>query len=172
MNKDVKEIDSETNIFLRNRCKFCCNWMLHDDHPMLHYIPDKNYPTTKLDSSGNLVLRRITRDNLQDCIDFVDEGLEEQILTISNAKSYLKSEGFNQKAIDSIVDYTQNRICYKKAMEDNDKNNSQNQSIIKDRDKNPQLYDKWQLPSSWKLGKDTQLFVDVPMHLLFLGVEK
>lgn len=60
INKYDKILDDESNLLLATQCLVCSNWMLFDDHPLLKYEPDKNYPITKLDANGQLKLRKIT----------------------------------------------------------------------------------------------------------------
>jgi hypothetical protein len=78
LNERRKLIDFDTSNFLMTECEQCTNWMLFDEHPLLTYHPDKNYPIEKLNKSGKLEDRRITRENLQACIDEVDHKLEHE----------------------------------------------------------------------------------------------
>jgi hypothetical protein len=39
-------------------------------------------------------------------------------------------------------------------------------------DSNPELYECWAYPTAWRRGLPLDAHVDVPMHLLFLGVTK
>lgn len=50
------------------------------------------------------------------CLTFiVYVALERKIWTANACKSYLRTEGFNQKCIDKIMDYSTNYIAYEHA---------------------------------------------------------
>ena len=57
-------MDDESKQILSARYDKCSNWMLFEDHPLLCYEPDKNYPKIMLDESGKLKYRKITFQNL------------------------------------------------------------------------------------------------------------
>ena len=119
--------------------------MLFEDHPLLCYEPDKNYPKIMLDESGKLKYRKITFQNLHKCISTAQYHLENNLWTTITAKAYLKAEGLHQKSIDRIT----------KLVEYNDVDHYQTP-----------MYIQSDLPFSWYNYNDTHGYVDAPMHLL------
>ena len=70
------------------------------------------------------------------------------------------------------MDTATNRSIYLEA-ERNKELETQKWIILrKDREKDPNKYDSWKLPSSWYNFENVELYVDVPMHLVMLGVRK
>ena len=153
-------------------CNVCSGWVTFDKHKLLMYIPDKNYPASKLNKTGKLVPKQITKNHLESCLDDVRLALNRSIWTPLTCKAYLRSEGFNTKATDDIVDFTMNKISYNEAEANKDDDATKWNVIKQDYKNNPKKYNDWILPSSWYCMLDTSLYVDVPMHLLFLGVAK
>jgi hypothetical protein len=147
--------------------------MYFDSHPLLCYSPDKGYPISKLNSTGKLSGKYITREHLLSCIDDVNLAIERQTWTVATCKTYLRTEGFNQKAIDDIIDFAQNHVTYTKALRCATVEREKWAVISKDYESDPTKYQHYRLPSSWFDDyQDTSLYVDVPMHLLLLGVGK
>ena len=103
-----------------NPCNICSGWMTYEKHKLLMYAPDKNYPASKLDKTGKLAAKRITVKHLESCLEDVRLALKRSIWTPVTCKAYLRSEGFNTKATDDIVDYTINSITYKEAEDNKD----------------------------------------------------
>lgn len=156
-----------------SQCEVCSTWLLfHKDHEKLLYEPESSYPESKLNEAPKLKPKYITRDHMQSCIDDVYDALQTNQWTVINCKAFLRTEGFNQKHIDDIVDYAMNNISYLDAKDNKENDNNRWKVIKKDYENDPRKYQKWCLPSSWYTMFDTSLYVDVPMHLLLLGVAK
>ena len=154
-------------------CEVCSTWLLfHEDHEKLLYEPESSYPESKLSEEPKLKPKYVTRNHMQSCIDDVYDALQTNQWTVINCKAFLRTEGFNQKHIDDIVDYAMNNISYLDAKNNKENDINRWKVIKKDYDNDPRKYQKWCLPSSWYTMFDTSLYVDVPMHLLLLGVAK
>jgi hypothetical protein len=65
-----------------------------------------------------------------------------------------------------------NGITFQDAKKNQDDNPNLWLKLKKDYEDDPRKYQKWSLPSSWYYMNSTDLYVDVPMHLLFLGIGK
>ena len=154
-------------------CNACSGWMYFDSHPLLCYSPEKGYPISKLNQTGKLRGKYITRDRLLSCINDVNLAIEQCTWTVATCKIYLRTEGFNQKAIDDIIEFAQNHVTYTKALRCASVERERWSVISKDYESDPTKNHHYQLPSSWFDDyQDTSLYVDVPMHLLLLGVGK
>jgi len=45
-------------------------------------------------------------------------------------------------------------------------------ALLVHREEHPNLYECWSFPAAWTRGVPLEVHVDVPMHLLFLGITK
>ena len=111
------------------KCNVCTTWLLFHDHEKLMFTPEKSYPASKLNHTLKLKPKIITRDHLESCIEDVYVALQTKKWKVTTCKSFLKTEGFNQKCIDDIIDYALNNISYISAKQ-NAHNDSSCISII------------------------------------------
>jgi hypothetical protein len=74
-------------------------------------------------------------------------------------------------AIQSVLKHAQNARAIT-LLEDDPNNNMHYQVLLCHCDSNPELYECWAYPTAWRRGLPLHAHVDVPMHLLFLGVTK
>jgi hypothetical protein len=73
--------------------------------------------------------------------------------------------------IQSVLKHVQNARAIT-LLEDDPNNNMHYQVLLCHRDSNPELYEFSAYPTAWRRGLPLHAHVDVPMHLLFLGVTK
>ena len=86
-------------------------------------------------------------------------------------KQYLYSLSINKDAVQSVLKHAQNARAIK-LLEDDPNNNMHYQVLLCHHDSNPEMYECWAYPTAWRRGLPLDAHVDVPMHLLFLGVTK
>jgi hypothetical protein len=77
---------------------------------------------------------------------------------------------YQQEAVQFVIHNAKNTKILKTLEESNDV--IQYHVLAKHRDNNPDLYNMWKHPALWDHGLTINIHVDVPMHLLFLGVMK
>jgi hypothetical protein len=92
--------------------------------------------------------------------------------TSKHAENYLNSMGINEKTINFIKEQaTMQRGASKRSREESkmndDDHGSSNDDIEANNDEND---DGNIIPLLWRSGYDLRMFIDCPMHLLFLGV--
>jgi hypothetical protein len=75
-------------------------------------------------------------------------------------------------AIEAIIKCAENRKKIIDASEEKDSNPSRFQHLQECRQIDPKRFQKYELPSAWYEFPDVKQYVDVPMHLLMLGVVK
>ena len=153
-------------------CNECTCWLMFPDSTLLAYTPDNLFPESKLDDDGKLMPKKITKLNLENAIEDVTLAIQRKIWSTNNCKSYLRNEGFNQNAIDEITECALNSMTYRDARKQKHIDPEHWSTISCDHSIDPTRYEQWSLPSSWYFSTDTDLYVDVPMHLLLLGVAK
>ena len=153
-------------------CEHCTSWMYFEDHPLLSYIPDKNYPGCKKDEYGSVNISRITKSMLVRMIKEVEMSLQDKTWTSTTCKAYLRTAGLHTKAITKIMDAATNHCIYQEAEENKEQQMNTWIQLRKDYENDPRKYQSWTLPSSWYNFDNVQLYVDAPMHLVMLGVGK
>ena len=155
-----------------NKCDKCTCWMYSEYDKLLSYTPEKTYPASKLNADGKVVMKPITRSDLLSCLDDVNLAIERNIWTTATCKAYLKTNGFHTKAIEDIIDGATNYVAFYQAKETRNEEPHQWMTINKEREEDPRKYELWDLPPSWYEEETTEIFADVPMHLLLLGISK
>lgn len=158
------------------KCKNCTCWMLDFKSKLLHYLPDKDYPAHIDPSSiidGKLTPKQISYDLLKEAITLITNELLEDNISQNQCKSYLKQFGLNLDAQEQIIENSLNMKQWKECNKNKHVDPETFRTINDERKDNPKKFKQYQLPSSWyHTTNDISVFVDVPMHLLMLGVVK
>lgn len=132
------------NFEWRQSCKQCSGWMLDINHESLRYTPEKGYPI------------HLFPDNI------INNKLKPTMITKSNI----------EKQINDLIKYLiENKITISEAkvfLRYVGINNNAQQYILN----NYNTITSYELPSAWYQSDNISIFVDVPMHLLMLGVVK
>jgi hypothetical protein len=175
----IDEIDlgvKINNYWRGNNCELCSAWLFNIDNNLLTYKPDKDYPNY-LDNNDGLVdgklrTKMINKNICVNAIIAVTNGLVDNTISQKQAKSFLKYNGLNNQIQETIISKA-NNIKKKNDIETNRNSRTTEydqlqQNVIM----YPADYQMHQLPSSWYDSDNMGIFVDVPMHLLMLGVVK
>ena len=155
-----------------NNCIECCSWMYNMNSKLLFYKPDIYYPNILTNVDGKIQPKQITKQLLLDALFYVHNEIMNGSLTNAKAKSVLKYNGFNTQAQDTIVECSINNKKYVDAFNNKEHDMETFVSIQEDYNDDPIKYKQFTLPSSWYHFTDLKAHVDVPMHLLMLGVVK
>jgi hypothetical protein len=127
------------------------------EHDKLWYEPDNDYPIHDMDATikikdGKIGPRIITGDDIIKGINYCCSKLLSGGYNAKEARMYLKQLGLHTVAQEKIISTAL------QSMQNEDYDHEQMVS--------------YKLPASWYGFEDTTIFVDVPMHLLMLGVVK
>lgn len=155
-----------------NCCEDCSAWMFSLSHPLLRYKPDKDFPLLFCDVEHLLEPKQITRELLQTTITRVHDLLLSSSITIAEAKSIMKYSGFNSAVQDQILESASNCKGMMAAFNEKDNDPENYNDYLNSKNMNPQAFMKFELPSAWYGFNDVKQYVDVPMHLLMLGIVK
>jgi hypothetical protein len=142
------------------------------DSPLLCYKPDKSYPEWCIPRSGKIEPKIITREHVEEGILFVHDGLVLNKFKKNEAINVLRYYGLSGDAIDKIVTNGLNEKRYNEAYNNRRQDPNEYHELKEDYKLDKSKYEQWELPSSWFGEDNTRLYVDVPMHLLFLGITK
>lgn len=150
--------------------------MLDFENKILHYQPDNDYPSS-IDpeslANGMLVPKRITYDNIQKAIMLITNEILKANIKHSECKSYLKNFGINIDAQVQIIENAMNMKRWKDSEENKDDDPEKFRELCREKEKFPARFEMFRMPSAWYHRTcDISIFVDVPMHLLMLGVVK
>lgn len=165
------------------QCPLCLNWDVLQDSPLALTPLPGDYPALKNgDTFINIpeqrivevqpdMLRlrpfRLTYNQLKTAIDLAHDGFMTKNWTSKNVSAFLKVEGLHDEAIADFLGNAERQKSLELAI------GSDLELLLKDRDLQPSLYQKWKLPALWDRSGCTLIHhVDCIMHLLFLGVVK
>lgn len=142
----------------------------------------KHYPRTHLENGmgihyltadSRVLPFALTAERLRCSLDLVFSNLVKGKWPPSAAAAFMKRECFMESFAKNIVQ----RALNKKSLQDIN-NGTSNEStahqgaIRRDAVKHPSLYQKPESPSSWNAPGGLSMYLDVLMHLLFLGIVK
>lgn len=164
-------------------CVKCTAWMINPVNNLLAYKVEqkdtKNFPKEAYDFSNNTISpKRIQFKEMYVATRVVLSNLtavnwEGETWTSQQCKTFLKYTGYNTKAVADIIQRCNNIRNFNEIQSNHTKYNPEPlAAIMKEKDDNPEKYEPFSAPSSWYHFNDTSVFVDVPMHLLFLGIVK
>ena len=153
-------------------CGKCTNWEIdRENYPLLQSSTPKTYPPDAI-TPGKKYLSpfRLAYDGLKTAVAVSHSSYVNGLWSTENVKQYLYSHCINKEAVQFVIRNAKNTKILKTLEESYDV--IQHHVLAKHRDNNPDLYNMWKHPALWDRGLTLYIHVDVPMHLLFLGVMK
>jgi hypothetical protein len=111
----------------------------------------------------------LSYDTFKTCVVTAHTNCVSGMWTIDNVK-YLHSHPMNKEGIDLVICNAPNTKMLKSLERSTDVH--QYQVLAHHQQSNPNMYDTWKCPALWHRGVPLNTHVDVPMHLLFLGIMK
>ena len=114
----------------------------------------------------------LTYSTLINVVNITHDNLVKRKWKMSEASTFLSANGINDKLAAQIVKQGRNCSIYELARERRDKDPERYNKLEKQRVSNPSLVEKASVPSVWDRGLPLKLYIDTPMHLLFLGIAK
>jgi hypothetical protein len=156
----------------RRRCFDCSAWMHHGYSTLLKFKPDKDYPAHMSNDDGTIDPFFILRKDLEDTITMIHETIQQGTIRTAEAKSILKYSGFSTEAQDKILSCASNCKNLLSATRNKDDDPHTFGAMLEDSQEDPNIYEKYVLSSAWYNFQNLNCHVDVPMHLLMLGVVK
>ena len=156
-------------------CEKCVNWNFLSNSDLLNYEAPKNYPS----NSNVMSLRpiKITFQILKNCINVASQNLINGSWTENNVIAYCGVNGINLASSKKLNERVQNRIAID-YINNEDQQSSELKIIEAFRDvKNDFMAHKdkfnlWKGGAYWNSNSKLDHFVDVIMHLIFLGITK
>ena len=137
---------------------------------MTKYDPPLNYPTNLIGSRSKLEPIKLTFEVLNAVIECASLHYESGDWNEKEAITYVSAHGINKLGSQKIISHCNNKMTYE--LYDHEKTSAEKTVIQVDQVKQPQQYKFWEGGPYWKSNLNLNQFVDVLMHLLFLGITK
>ena len=150
-------------------CQTCTCWRTQGCGSKLEFPIPESYPPDMAPPSGTLRPVVLTYERLRFATQIAHEKIFNGTWKMKEAKEFLRVEGMNLEAVDGITNCSNN--CRKVSR-------SQPGSpgfvkLMELKSMSPSDYAPWRIPALWnRAGVTMDQHVDVPMHLLFLGITK
>ena len=159
-------------IFLNteHNCDNCLIWDTTKLCAMTEYDPPPDYPNDLLSTNSKLRPYELTFEILNKVIHFASKNFENGLWSEKELMSYTSSHGINKLGSRKIIEHCENKMAYN--LYQNEVTNADGKLVMCDYAKNPDKYSHWKGGPFWKSNLQLFQFVDVLMHLLFLGVTK
>lgn len=151
-------------------CSDCTNFAYNLDHPLLEYDAPDFFPIPLEDD--RLGPLRLTYRDLVSAVTYAHDALVDGLWCVEESAEWLHLHCLNQKARDSILLRAERCKEFRDIMEDHESTDAEKEAVTAEKEREPNLYARWPIPSLWTRGVLLSQCPDVPMHLLFLGVVK
>ena len=151
-------------------CDKCLMWDTSKLCAMTEYDTPPDYPNDLLSKNRKLRPFEVTFEILNRTIKFASEKFENGQWTEKELLSYTSSNNINKLGSQKIIDHCHNKMAY--SLYENEVTTADRKLLMCDHAKNPEKYCHWKGGPFWKSNLQLSQFVDVLMHLLFLGVTK
>jgi hypothetical protein len=159
-------------------CAFCTQWEMEGNHLLLRFKVPKGYPQSELDndekSTKKMKPKRISLKGLKRSYELATEKLVLNKWNEDTCRVYLKTCGINDKSVNSIISYAKGLKAIGMDNPEGVEGLSQNMGGVSQDDINMTeaklLGGVTPYPAGW--DDDIIFFqnLDIPMHLLFLGI--
>jgi hypothetical protein len=150
-------------------CQRCTCWRTQGGGSILEYPIPESYPPDMAPPSGTLRPVVLTYERLRFAAQMAHEKVFNGSWTMKAAKVFLRVEGMNLEAVNGITECSNN--CRKVAR--SPPGSPAFVKLMELKVMSPFDYAPWKIPALWaRAGVTLDQHVDVPMHLLFLGITK
>lgn len=171
MNENVDDILT-CHSWRNEQCDSCTKWMIQPNDPLLSYIPDLNYPSSLFLVNGKMNLRKIEPKKLVECCQISHDNIVNGTFSTQDAFMFLQENGVSTVISKQVIQHGTYALTWQNVSLQQNENPEHYSSVLKHKQKNPTLYEPAKLPVAWQTYDNFEKFIEVPMHLLFLGVTK
>ena len=152
------------------KCNSCLLWNHSQKRKMTEYDPPKDYPSELIPKNGKLQSVELSFDILNAVVEYAHDKFEHGEWTEKELSSYLNSYGVNRAGCLKVIEHCHNKMSLE--LYQDDLTDSESSLLTRDFKKDPAKYCHWRGGPFWKSNLKLYQFVDVLMHLLFLGITK
>jgi hypothetical protein len=159
-------------------CDKCTKWTVMGDHKLLRYPPPDDYPPDYVPECGSLCPSKLTYESLKAAVDLTHTMVSTGRWSLKNGSAYLATFTIVPLYADGVVLNADNVRCLTEARKNKIQMKAELASLEELKALDPVAFQQKELPCLWKRGLSMtntvalDKAVDVPMHLLFLGIVK
>ena len=146
-------------------CIYCTNWSMDVDTLLLDFTAPSDYPKEELSEGNVLRPRKLRYSDLISAVAKARVKLENGDWSFNNAESYLGLFCITKSAISDLLEAS----LYRRQLHEDAADALLTRHLLTE---HPEYFVDKALPSLWTRKSELSNHVDVPMHLIFLGVVK
>ena len=169
--KCFETLKNETSLLNKEHiCEKCLMWDTSELCMMTEYDPPLDYPKDLIYDNSKLTPFELSFEILNRVIQLASNKYENGLWSEKELRSYTSLHGINKLGSTKIIEHCDNKMAYK--VYENNVTNADGKLVMCDYAKYPDKYSHWKGGPFWNSNLQLFQFVDVLMHLLFLGVTK
>ena len=150
----------------------CVCWDLDRESPLLTYTPHSDFPQDQIPDTNVLKPFQLSYQKMNDAVLLAHHCFVEERWTGSNVKAYLNYFGLNTDAVAQVLENARNCQTLAAAEKNRDEEPDAYAELQNEKLQHPPLFAPWSPPACWSRGTEMSCHIDVPMHLLFLGITR
>jgi hypothetical protein len=159
-------------------CEKCTKWTMMGDHQLLRFPPPADYPLDRIPEGGFLFPAKLTYESLKEAVDLTHTMVSTGKWSGKNGSAYLATYTIAPLYSEQVIVNADNVRCLSEARNNTNTLKCALESLEELAAADPETFQPKDLPALWERGLSEtnpvplEKAVDVPMHLLFLGVVK
>ena len=153
-------------------CNHCLQWDMMENNILSRYDPPSKYPQEMIPDDGKLSPIKLSFDILKSTVTLATHKFLCGDWSETTLRCYVSSMGINTAGNNHIIDHCNNIAALKFVQTESKVNQDMKKAIFLDYQQNEEKYKEWRGGDYWNSSMKLDNFVDVIMHLLFLGVAK
>ena len=153
-------------------CHACAAWNYECTNPILHFDPPKDYPVEECMRNGKLKPVKLTFQLLKNVLEKAHDNIMSGDWSLAMAKSYLSVYCIDNATATDIIARSDSCNTLFDAMVANMHDPEVLHELEDERLLDPTMYNMFPFPAMWDRPVALTQHIEVPMHLLFLGVCK
>ena len=161
-----------SNTSVKTSCPNCIAWEMDYDTGRMDFLPPDNYPEEMIPHTGRLRPFIISYDTLKEAVILTHDKLVKEEWSYKNCEGYLRVNGLSTDSIKQVLENALSELTYELTVRDKDTNPENFDIMQKEKNNHPDCFYRWKFPAVWTRSYSLDQFIDVPMHLLFLGIQK
>ena len=114
----------------------------------------------------------ILYDTMKQEVIVAHDKLVKEEWSCKHCEGYLRVNGLSTDAIKQVLDNAVSVLTYELTVREKEINPENFHIMEKEKNNHPDCFNQWNFPAVWTQSYPLDQFIDVPMHLLFLGIQK
>ena len=123
-------------------------------------------------NTGRLRPFIISYETLKEAVILAHDKLVKEEWSYKHCEGYLRVNGLSTDAIKHVLDNALSVLTYELTFHDKEINPDNFDIMENEKNNHPDCFNRWKFPSVWTRYYPLDQFIDVLMHLLFLGIQR